>query len=444
MKTVLFKVFSSFFLFALLAGTAETSFAVSRNYQLFLNRRQSAAQPVAEAFTPAKKYIVVLHDGISGAELAANDIQNTFAVQPKHVYSRALSGFSADLTGAEVARLKADPRVKFISEDGVVSITGHRFPAYWHPSSFLAVPPTEKKPNGISRIKAPLSHLRGTGVGVAVIDTGIDLDHPDLKDNIVANTSCIAGVPTGDDDHGHGSHVAGTIAARANDIGVVGVVPEAKLIAVKVLNSWGSGQWSEVICGVDWVTAHAAQYNIKVANMSLGGWGSSDNNCGNTNGDAFHHALCNSAAAGVTYVVAAGNSGRDAAGFVPAAYDDTLITVSALADSDGAAGGFGPVTSRGPDDTFATFSNYGPAVDIGAPGVDILSTYKNGLYTKMSGTSMASPHVAGAAAAYIQAYGWMLSWQEVRDGLRSRGEPLGAGHTDPSGNHPEPILQLAL
>src|SRR3990167_7109871 len=111
---------------------------------------------------------------------------------------------------------------------------------------------------------------KGTGIGVAVIDTGIDLTHPDLKANIVANYSCIRGKKTGNDDNGHGSHVAGTIAAINNGTGVVGVAPEAKLVAVKVLNSAGSGSWSSVICGIDWVTANAGTFKIKVANMSLG------------------------------------------------------------------------------------------------------------------------------------------------------------------------------
>jgi subtilisin family serine protease len=193
--------------------------------------------------------------------------------------------------------------------------------------------------------------------------------------------------------------------------------------------------------------------------MSLGGPGSSDSNCGLTNADAFHLAICNSTGAGVTYVVAAGNSASTTSNFVPAAYDDTVITVSALADSDGKPGGVGGVTSRGADDTFANFSNFGWEVAIGAPGVDILSTLPTGTcplcnasgYGKLSGTSMAAPHVAGAAALYIQANP-LAQWTDVLFGLTAIAETDtdtcspsnlgGACHVDPSGLHPEPVLRV--
>ncbi|MBI2012198.1 S8 family serine peptidase [Candidatus Daviesbacteria bacterium] len=367
-------------------------------------------------------FIVVLKDDIGSPQDVANEMARTHGLSVEHVYSTALKGFSATIPQARLDKVKGDSRVQFVSEDRVVE-------------AFAQTTPT-----GISRVNALVNPNKGTGIGVAVIDTGIDLAHPDLKNNIVANKSCIRGAKTGNDDNGHGSHVAGTIAAVNNDIGVVGVAPEAKLIAVKVLNRIGSGTWSSVICGVDWVTANAATFNIKVANMSLGGSGSSDNNCGNTNGDALHKAICNSTNAGVTYAVAAGNSSDDASKFVPAAYDDTVIAVSALADSDGQPGGLGPATSYGADDTFATFSNYGSVVDLGAPGVSILSTWKGGGYNTISGTSMASPHVAGSAALYIKSNPG-LTWSQIRDGLVAAAEALNAGHTDPSGLHPEPVVK---
>ncbi|MDO8609377.1 MAG: S8 family serine peptidase, partial [bacterium] len=292
-------------------------------------------------------FIVVLKDNAGNPQDVANEMAQTHGLSVEHVYSTALKGFSAIIPQARFDKVKGDARVQFISEDRVVE-------------AFAQTSPT-----GVNRINAPVNSNKGTGIGVAVIDTGIDLTHPDLQANIVANYSCIRGKKTGNDDNGHGSHVAGTIAALSNTIGVVGVAPEAKLIAVKVLNSQGSGTWSSVICGIDWVTAKAAIYNIKVANMSLGGGGSSDNNCGNTNNDALHKAICNSTNAGVTYAVAAGNSNADASTFVPAAYNDTVITVSALADSDGQSGGLGSSTSYGADDTFASFSNYGSVVDLG-------------------------------------------------------------------------------
>ncbi|RJQ35612.1 peptidase S8, partial [Candidatus Parcubacteria bacterium] len=134
------------------------------------------------------------------------------------------------------------------------------------------------------------------------------------------------------------------------------------------------------------------------------------------------------------------NSNADATKSVPAAYDDAVITVSALADSDGKEGGLGSGTSYGADDTFASFSNWGTPVDIGAPGVSIYSTWLKKEYKTISGTSMASPHVAGAAALYIAANPGAL-WSDVRAALIGNGEATGAGHTDPSGKHPENVLR---
>jgi hypothetical protein len=302
--------------------------------------------------------------------------------------------------------------------------------------------PISEYPNGVKRTDAQSLTNKGQGVAVAVIDTGIQLNHPDLAGNIIANTNCVTPGSTGNDDNGHGTHVAGTIAAIQNGQGVVGMASSAKLVAVKVLNSRGSGYMSDIICGIDYVTSQANNLNIKVANMSLGGTGSSDNNCGMSNNDPMHQAICNSRNAGVTYVVAAGNETADTNTKVPAGYNDTVITVSALADSDGKPYGQGSSTGYGNDDTFASFSNYGSAVDIGAPGVSIYSTMPTNSYGYMSGTSMATPHVAGAAALYIVKYQGS-SWTQIRDGLRSIGETLGNGHTDPSGKHPEPVLRVS-
>jgi subtilisin len=379
-------------------------------------------------------YIVVLKDGVD-ADAASDELAAEHGLALGHVYRSALRGFSAHVPEARLARLAADSRVAFVSEDRVVEANvkpGAAAPAPTQPAEIL--------PTGIRRALADANANEGAGQTVAVIDTGIDLTHPDLKANIVANKSCIIGKKNGNDDNGHGTHVAGTIAALDNAIGAVGVASQAKLVAVKVLNAQGSGSWSSIICGLDWVTANAAALNITVANMSLGGGGSSDNNCGNTNNDALHKAVCRTRDAGVTIVVAAGNEATDAATKVPASYDDAVITVSALADSDGLAGGLGATTGYGADDTFASFSNYGNEVDLGAPGVKIFSTWKGGAYNTISGTSMASPHVAGAAALYLASHPG-ASWTTVRDALAAGGEVLGAGHTDPSGLHPENVLR---
>jgi subtilisin len=201
--------------------------------------------------------------------------------------------------------------------------------------------------------------------------------------------------------------VAGTVAAKDDANGVVGMAPGARLYAVRVLNNNGSGSWSSVACGIDWVTTNAPSLGIKVANMSLSGSGSDDGNCGTSNDDALHKAICNSVAKGVTYVVAAGNEGANFSGSVPAAYDEVL-TVTAEADFDGQPGGGAASTCRSDvDETPADFSNFTTAGSadaghtIAAPGVCILSTWKGGSYNTISGTSMASPHVAGTAALCI-------------------------------------------
>ncbi len=202
---------------------------------------------------------------------------------------------------------------------------------------------------------------------------------------------------TGTDGAGHGTHVAGTIGALDNGEGVVGIAPGVRLWSVRVLNDEGSGDFSWIIAGIDWVTAHASE--IEVANMSLGGYYPGGP-------DPISEAIESSIEAGVVYAVAAGNEGEDAASFTPAKTAGA-ITVAAQADYDGKPGGEGAYTCRsdvGVDDTLATFSNYGEGVDIAAPGVCVYSTLpmagapEGKEYGSLSGTSMASPHVAGAAA----------------------------------------------
>lgn len=354
------------------------------------------------------RYIIVFHDDVSPVSLA-NKMAKEHGLVTSHVYKSAIKGFSAIIPEGQLDKIKSDPKVRFIQQDSIVTIFKPSSPPGKGGNGGTTQPP-QVIPTGIDRIDADLSNtaaIDGTDqrvdVDIAILDTGI-APHPDL--NIADGINFANGNPNNwKDKNGHGTHVAGIAAALDNDIGVVGVAPGARLHAVKVLGNSGSGFLSDVIAGVDWVTAKNTNNDptddIEVVNMSLGGVGSDDGNCGNTNNDALHLAICNSVSSGAVYAVAAGNSATDASSQIPAAYDE-VITVSALADFDGKAGGLGSATCRSDqDDTFADFSNFGADVDLIAPGVCILSTWIGEGYNTISGTSMSSPHVAGAAALYI-------------------------------------------
>ena len=197
----------------------------------------------------------------------------------------------------------------------------------------------------------------------------------------------VAGTKIGDDDQGHGSHIAGIIAAKKNSLGILGIVPDARLWSVKVCDKIGNCPLSSQIQGVEYVTEHADE--IDVVNISFE----------NSHSPILDRAINQSVAAGLTYIVAAGNSGKDASLNSPAS-NPSVLTVSAIGDSDGKCGGVGRPTFIGEDDELASFSNFGPVVDIAAPGVDILTTYNGTEYAVKSGTSTAAPHVTGVAALY--------------------------------------------
>jgi subtilisin family serine protease len=346
----------------------------------------------------ADSYIVVYRSAAGSASQETAERERRHGFRAKHVYGRAVKGFAAKLGPGQLKKLQADPEVAFVTADRTARAT-----------ATLAA--GDSIPSGVRRMGAG----SGTTVNatsranVAVIDTGIDLDHPDL--NATSGKNC-AGTSAPDDDNGHGTHVAGTVAARNNGSGVVGVSPGTRLWAVKVLDAAGSGSFSQIICGIDWVTATRtdadATNDIAVANMSLGGAGQPVADCATTT-DAMHRAICGSTAAGVTYVVAAGNDGWDfdyaSQPDLPAAYPQVL-TVTAATDGDGAAGGYGAAPACEPaeqDDRWASFSNFaatagGRAHAISAPGTCITSTWPGGGHSTFSGTSMAAPHVAGAVA----------------------------------------------
>ncbi|MFW6115583.1 MAG: S8 family serine peptidase [Chloroflexota bacterium] len=334
------------------------------------------------------RYIVVFHDGVD-VDAAVQDLAAAHGMEVAFVYRHALKGMAAQIPTGRLNALRHDPRVAYVEVDQEV----HLF--------------AQTIPTGVQRIFADENSnidIDNTDdyrvdVDVAIIDTGIDFEHPDL--NVVGGVDCSGGGPFGgscssggDDDHYHGTHVAGTVAAIDDGSGVVGVAPGARLWAVKVLDQRGSGYESWIVAGIDWVAANAA--TIEVANMSLGGSGFSQ---------AEYDAIQGAVNEGVAFAVAAGNSDDDANNYSPAAFDNVL-TVSALADFDGEPGGLGSPTCRDDqDDTLADFSNWGDAVQIAAPGVCILSTFpiEEGEYGTISGTSMASPHAAGALALLASA-----------------------------------------
>jgi subtilisin family serine protease len=314
------------------------------------------------------------------------------------------------LPRVDLGTLQHDPRVAYVTPDRPVRLLASGTPA--------ALPAV---PTGVARIgAAPALNPDGTvavatspakKAAVAVLDTGI-MNRPDL--NVVGGYDCSSssGDPSGStaDDNGHGTHVAGIVADKGIP-GVIGVSPGTPLYAVRAFDANGSGSTSAVICGLNWVARNAAADNIKVVNMSLGGQGSDDGNCGNTDQDPLHTAVCRVTGAGVTVVAAAGNEGGNLAGSPPAAYAEVLA-VTAMADFDGKPGGLvstSPCDGREKDDTAASFSDYAVPDSananhtIAAPGVCITSTWNDGGTKTISGTSMASPHVAGLVARCIDA-----------------------------------------
>ncbi len=393
---------------------------------------------VAAAQAPARLaagvYIVTLAGG-EPAAVAADHARNHGAAIER-VYAHALAGYAARLPPRAVRAIARDPRVSNVVADQRIALDPDEM-AFGIAAE--AATTGQRIPTGIRRVGADRSRTRsgdgrgGVSVDVAVIDTGIDRDHPDL--NVVGGVNCVGRGSNYDDGNGHGTHVAGTIAARDNGRGVVGVAPGARLHAVRVLDSQGNGSFSSIICGVDWVTARAGV--IEVANMSLTGFAPT----GHCRDGGLHEAVCDSVKAGVTYVVAAGNQRVNASRVVPASYDQ-VITVSGLADFDGRSGGRArPTCSYDRDDTFADFSNYGADVDVVAPGVCILSTYRGGGYQTMSGTSMASPHVAGAAALYL-AHHRSASPQRVQAALTGAGSSSWTS-SDDGDRIKEPLLDVS-
>jgi subtilisin len=352
--------------------------------------RSEAARPEAG---PMLDWIVTVDRGVD-AKKAAPGLAKQAGGTSGRTFEHAIRGFVFHGTAKQANILESRPGIRTVVPDRPVRIAA------------------ETRPPGIARIRANHASaadaydagFRGSGARVAVLDTGIDLTHPDLVANLDVGLglNCMTGGAP-QDGHGHGTHVAGTIAGRAgNNIGVIGVAPEARVVPVKVLNDSGEGEWSNVICGIDHVTGLALDgdpsNDVDVVNMSLGDVGG----IGTCTDGGLREAICRSTAAGVVYVAASGNSFTDASTFIPAAFPE-VVTVSAMTDFDGEPGGLAgcrfifQLLGTYCDDQLAAFANKGSVIDVTAPGVEVFSSWTGGGYQNSSGTSMAAPHVAGVA-----------------------------------------------
>ncbi len=322
--------------------------------------------PAAGSAERPQRFIVVFKDfATPQAGPAAREISGRFGSRPDAVYEHALKGFSVSLPPGLAAKLAEDDRVAYVERDGEVTTMATQNPATW----------------GLDRIDQRGVSLSGTfayektGVGVKayIIDTGIRTSHTDFGGRAIDGRDTVDGSLPAADCNGHGTHVAGTVGGAT-----WGVAKGVALVAVRVLNCAGSGTWSGVIAGIDWVTAdHVRMPQPAVANMSLGGGAST----------AVDTAVRNSIAAGVSYAVAAGNGSSDACLYSPAHVTEAM-TIGATDNLD-----------RKP-----SWSNYGTCVDFFAPGVGIKSAWRtsNTATNTISGTSMATPHTTGVAALYLQ------------------------------------------
>jgi subtilisin family serine protease len=353
------------------------------------------------------KYIVVMKNSVNDPAIVAADQARKYGAHVRFVYRHALKGYAASIPIQRLAEIRANNTVAYIAEDQ--SFSG--FTA----CPICSIPQITAR--GVRRIAGDKSSTKsGDGKGsvninIAIIDSGIQPDQPDL--NVVGGVNCSTGTSFADQE-GHGTIVAGVAAAKDNKFGIVGIAPGAPLWAVRVLDENNLGTTSTVLCGVDWVTATRTDSDptndILVANMSLGeveNGRADDGQCGITGHDLLHQAICRSTAAGVTYVVSAGNDAIDLAQARPATYGEVL-TMTAIADSDGAPGALGgPDPCEGyPDDSAAPFSNFATlrvdqAHTLAAPGVCIASTYFGSDVAVDSGTSYASPFGTGMVALCI-------------------------------------------
>ncbi|MGE5561358.1 MAG: S8 family peptidase [Chloroflexota bacterium] len=289
---------------------------------------------------------------------------------------------------ASVMTLRGQPEVSRVDYDFLLRIETVARP------QLASISAGQEVPWGIERIRAPQvwQATDGSGVRIGVIDTGIDLTHPDLQQNIAGGTNILDPGQPPVDDNGHGTHVAGTIAALNNGIGVVGGAPGARIFAIKAFDQNGTARLSDVIAALEWCLTN----NISVINLSFGS---------DTGNESFRDAV-RAAARSTVLVAAAGNNGRADSVDVPARYPD-VVAVSASTRAD----------------QLAAFSSRGPQVAVAAPGQDILSTWTDGGYSTLSGTSMATPHVT-ALYALLMRYRPGLSRAQMLEIIRRTADPL--------------------
>lgn len=407
----------------------------------------ASASTLGAAGSDDRAVIVIVEDRADAAGLAARHTRD-LDVDASFVYDDVMTGYAATVPRESLDELRADPAVAAVLPD-----------RRWRldvvdPS--VAPQPTQEPTAGIARIGAlesPTAAIDGTDervdVDVAVVDSGVQPDHPDLA--VSGGVDCVAGGDdaTGwNDVHGHGTMVAGIIGALDNDIGRVGVAPGARVWAVRVATAQGAISQSSLLCGLDWVVANAG--TIEVVNLSLGGPPTdsgpppteADTDCSVPTSTLEARIVCATVEAGLTVVAAAGNAGADARSVTPARVP-SVLTISAMTDTDGAPGGLGPVPECLPaerDDTFAYFSNHGPGIDLSAPGVCIGTTYLGSRYAVNSGTSFSTAMVSGAAALYLAGHPGS-SPAQVQDALTAAAEP-GPLREDPDA-FPEGLLDVS-